>query len=116
MARRKRKKGRCCTSRTLSLPINNRPKKPCQWNDDAMTRTLQAVASGTMAINRAALEFNVPCTTLKDRVVGRITHGCNMGPKTYLMRDEEKELADFLINCAKMGFAKNKERRYEFSA
>ena len=62
-----------------------------------------------MGINRAALEFNVPRTTLKDRVAGRITHGCNMGPKTYLTRDEEKELADFLINCAKMGFRKTRK-------
>ena len=29
-----------------------------------------------------------------------------MGPKTCLSREEEKELVDFLINCAKTGFAK----------
>ena len=69
-----------------------------------MTCALQAVTSGRMSINRATLEFNIPCTTLKDQVAGRITHGCNMGPKTYLTREEEKELADFLISCAKIGF------------
>ena len=74
-----------------------------------MTRALQAVTSGRMGVNRAALEFNVPCTTLKDRVARRITHGCNMGPKTYLTREEEKELADFLISCAKIGFAKTRQ-------
>ena len=36
-----------------------------------------------MGINRAALEFNVPRTMLKDSFSGRVIHGGNMGPKMY---------------------------------
>jgi len=50
-----------------------------------------------MGVNRAALEYKVPRTTLKDRVSLRVIHGCNMGPKPYLTKDEEKELVDFLL-------------------
>ena len=73
-----------------------------------MKRALEAVTEGKMGINRAALEFNVPRAMLKDRISGRVIHGSNMGPKTYLTYEEEKELVDFLMNCAKMGYAKTK--------
>ena len=68
-----------------------------------MRRDLEAVTEGKMGVNRAALEFNVPRTTLKDRVSGRVIHGSNMGPMMYLTYEEEKELVDFLLNCAKLG-------------
>ena len=48
-----------------------------------------------MGVHTAALEFNVPRTTLKDRIAGRVAHGCNMGPKPYLTYEEEKELVEF---------------------
>ena len=62
-----------------------------------------------MGVNRAALEYNVPCTTLKDRVSGRVIHGSNMGPKMYLTYEEEKESVDFLLNRAKIGYAKTRQ-------
>ena len=55
------------------------------------------------------LEFNVPCTTLKDRVTGRVGHGIRMGPKPYLMYKEEYELVEFLINCSNMGYGKMRQ-------
>ena len=91
------------------LSTSNRPKRLRQWNDDAMKRALEAVAEGKIGVNRAALEFNVPRTTLKDRISGRVIHGSNMGPKTYLTHEEEKELVDFLVNCANMGYAKTRQ-------
>ena len=74
-----------------------------------MKRALEAVTEGKMGINRAALEFNMPRTTLKDRISGRVVHGSNMGSKMYLTLEEEKELVDFLMNCAKMGYAKTRQ-------
>ena len=109
MARKRGKKFRCRSRCSSSLPISNRPKKLCQWNDDAMRRAVEAVTEGKWGVNRAALEFNVPRTTLKDRISGRVIHGSNMGPKTYLTNEEEKELVAFLLNCAKMGYSKTRQ-------
>ena len=74
-----------------------------------MKRALEAVTTGKMGVNRATLEFKVPRTTLKDQVSGRIVYGSKMGPKIYLTNKEEKELVDFLLNCAKMGYAKTRQ-------
>ena len=46
----------------------NRPVKLRLWRDDAMTHAMDAVYSGALGINRAALEYGVPPTTLKDRI------------------------------------------------
>ena len=40
-----------------------------------MLAALKAVESGT-GNNKAAREHGVPATTLKDRVSGRVAHGC----------------------------------------
>ena len=47
-------------------PVSNRPKKLRQWKKESMANALDAVATGKIGVNRAAMEFNVPCTTLKD--------------------------------------------------
>ena len=36
------------------------------------------------AVNRGAMECGVPCTTLKDCISGRVQHGINSGPVTYV--------------------------------
>ena len=61
----------------------NRPARLRQWSDEAMMQALEAVRSGRMGTNQAARDHGVPCTTLKDRVAGRVKHGCKFGPKPY---------------------------------
>ena len=68
-----------------------------------MLRAIEAVKNGEMGQNRAALEFGVPHTTLKDRLPGRVVHGTNIGPKPYLSKEEAKELTDFFDYLLKNG-------------
>lgn len=72
-----------------------------------MVAAMKAVEEG-QSINSAARDHGVPKTTLKDRVSGRIAHGSKPGPKPYLTSAEEKELAEFLKSCAKMGYGKTR--------
>ena len=69
---------------------------------------MKAVASGECGINRAALDYGVPCTTLKDRLSGRVEHGRKPGPALYLNAVEEKELGEFLKSCASIGYGKTR--------
>lgn len=92
-----------------SLPESNAsdgPRKYRQWSEESMLGALKAVSEGTMGINRAAIEFGVPKTTLKDRVVA---HGSKSGKKPYLTPGEEKELYDYLLLCASIGFPKTRD-------
>ena len=76
----------------------NIPGKLRLWEDDSMTSAMDAVFTGTMGINCAALEYGVPPTTLKDRVAGGVVHGTKIGAKPYLTYEEEQELVSFLLN------------------
>ena len=48
---------------------------------------------GKMSIDRYATVYGVPCTTLKDRLSGRVEYGTKPGPKAYLNQEEEESLA-----------------------
>jgi len=68
-----------------------------------MLKAFNAVRKDKLGVNCAALQFDAPATTLKDRVAGRVIHGTNMGTKPYLSNEEEKELVEFLVECSKIG-------------
>ena len=77
------------------------------WTDTQMKAAIDAVKSGG-SINRAALDHGVPCTTLKNRLSGRVVHGTKPGPQPYLNDKEERELALFLKDCAAVGYGKTR--------
>ena len=52
-----------------------------QWSEESMLGAIKAVQEGTLGVNRAALEFAVPKTTLKDRLSGRVIHGSSCGAR-----------------------------------
>ncbi len=86
----------------------NRPKEYRQWSEQSMSGALKAVTEG-MGVNRAAEEFGIPKTTLKDRVSGRVQHGSKSGKTPYLTRAEEEELVEYLISCSKVGYPKRRD-------
>ena len=73
-----------------------------------MLQAMEAVRSGKMTMNKAADAFEVPRTTLKDRLSGRVKHGTKPGPNPYLTKEEETELVDFLIVSSSIGYGKTK--------
>ena len=106
MAKTKKAKKACSAlaqKRAATCAASNRLKKLSSWSEESMLGALDTVKSGKLGLDRAALEFGITRTTLKDRVAGRVVHGTRSGPKPYLTPQEEKELAEFLITCSKMG-------------
>ena len=61
-----------------------------------------------MSVRKAALYYNVPKSTVGDRVSGRIQHGSVSRPPKYLTNEEEQELMRLLIRCASIGFPKTR--------
>ena len=71
-----------------------------------MQKWLEGRESEKLGVNRAADQYAVPRSTLKDRLSGR--HGNKSGPEPYLSFEEERELASHLIKCAEIGYPKTK--------
>ena len=118
MPQRRRSFGRRIRSRSKSAPASlihlftsNRPSKRKTWTDKQMLAAMKAVEEG-LPINQAARDHGIPKTTLKDRISGRVTHGSNPWPKPYLTSSEEKELGDFLKNCAQIEYGKQGEMQW----
>ena len=74
-----------------------------QWNEEQMAYVVKAVIDGS-SIRRAAEEYDVPRSTLGDRISGRVVPGSTSGSPKYLSTQEEEELVQFLIDCASIGY------------
>ena len=62
-----------------------------------MVGAMETVKNGAMGLNRAAIEFGIPKTTLKDRISGKVIHGTKSGRVPYLAHAEEEELYDWVV-------------------
>lgn len=94
--------------RKIEKAPSNRPKTLRRWSNDSMLKAIEAVRSGAMGANRASRMHGVPASTLKDRLSGRVKHGAYPGPVPYLSREEEDELAAFLMQVSEIGWGKTK--------
>jgi len=72
-------------------------------------RTIEYAQSGTVSINEGVRCYKILPTTLKDRLSGRVIHGAKMGASLIQPTKKKKELVEFLINCAKMGYGKTRK-------
>ena len=72
-----------------------------------MLAALKAVEEG-VCVSKAARDFDIPRSTLYDRVRGKVVHGVKPGPEPYLSQTEEKELGSYLKHCAKIGYGKTR--------
>ena len=80
-----------------------------QWSEESMTVALNEFRKGIHPINKIAVLYGVPKSTLYDRISGRARHGTKPGPSPYLDPIEEQELADHLITVAKIGYGKTRK-------
>ena len=76
--------------------------------EESMQGALRACSEG-VGRNRAALEFGVPKSTLGDRLTGKVEHGCKQGRSPYSTRQEEKELYEYIVTSAKIGYPKSRQ-------
>ena len=60
-----------------------------------------------LTVRRAALEYDVPKSTLHDRVTGKVLPGAVGGPPRYFTDEEEEELVRWLEGCTEVGCAKS---------
>ena len=92
-------------------PIARRDEERClykQWSEEQMKKAVDVVITSQWSVRRAAMQYNVPKSTLGDRVSGRVQPGAVSGPTKYLTPSEENELSRFLSRCCQIGYARSK--------
>ena len=66
-----------------------------------MLNALKAVTKDGISIRRAAELYNIPKSTLSNKVLGKVPVHARSGPTTYLTPAEEEELTNFFIEMSK---------------
>lgn len=73
-----------------------------------MLAAVETFLKGGILFRKCAMQLNVPKSTMRDRITGRVAHGTKDGPETKLTAEDEKKLA-YLIDLSKQGYGKSKE-------
>ena len=71
-----------------------------------MKQVIEAVVEHGMSVRSAAELYNVPKSTLGDRVSGRVLPGATSGPSSYLTSEEEREVVTFLCRTTAIGYGR----------
>ena len=105
--------GSTCTSLTEAR-LRPQSQSVCRggykmWSQESMTLAVDAVLKGGLSVRRAAQDYDVPRSTLADRVSGRVLPGALSGPSRYLSYQEEDELVHFLLECASIGYPRSRQ-------
>jgi len=80
---------------------------PYNWDPKDMASAVTAVNSG-MSVRRAAKEYNVPKSSLSDRVTGKVKHGATWGKKPKMSSTDEKALIEAATSRAARGLGFSK--------
>ena len=79
------------------------------WEEVSMASAVGAVQRGE-TVRRAAEMYNVPRSTLSDKVLCKVPLKARSGPPSYLNTEEEEELTSFLLEMAKIGYAHTRKQ------
>ena len=92
----------------VTMTKSYRPPQYKSWSEETMEKAYTSVLKNGMSVRKAAEVYNVPKSTLGDRVSGRTIIGSKSGPKKILSDQQEDCLDQFLIGCSSIGFAKSR--------
>ena len=87
---------------------NRKGKISSRYNDEDLIEAIEAVKSKRLNQREAARRYNVPRTTLQDRVNNIRPLERTHGPKTILTPEEEATLKNYIIVLMKCGFPRPK--------
>jgi hypothetical protein len=76
-------------------------------NQAKLQRALDLVQKQNFTLRHAADQCEVPFTVLQRRVSGGMSVAASARPATALTSEQEKELADFALSLAELGFGKD---------
>ena len=74
-----------------------------------MQRAHEAIVKG-MSVYRAARQYNVPESTLRDRTRGNVDIEAKVGQDTIFTKDEEKDFVNHMTYMASIGYGYSKAK------
>lgn len=88
--------------------MSNKTKIFFKYSENDLSQAITDVRNGTMSIRQAERNYNVPHSTLINKLKGKTPEKRKMGPPTILTEEEEEILVRWIFASANKGFPLNK--------
>ena len=102
-----------CSSRSsqpvIATDSGGRPSKYKAWNEENLQLAYQSYQRKDFSLRQAAEAYDVPKSTLHDRITGKVPFYKKSGPPRYLTGTEEAELVNFITESAKVGYSRSRK-------
>lgn len=85
------------------------------WSVDDMNSAVASVTCNEMSIRKASTVFNVPRSSLQDRIHGRSEIKPKLGRRTLLSAQDENKLVDFACNRSTLGIGFGKRQFMQYA-
>ena len=82
-----------CLESSSATSTTHRPSSYKDWTEHKMRKALSTIESG-MSVNRAAVIYGIPRTTLNDCKLGKVHPGAQPGRPTLLSTKEEEDIVE----------------------
>jgi hypothetical protein len=103
-------------NRSAVKTVRQKRGRSLKWNEADMTAAVNIVkSSSNISVRKAAVLWNVPRTTLRDRLDGRVALGAKPGRKPHLNFSLEEKLVDYASNRAKLGIGFGKSQFLQYA-
>ena len=79
------------------------------WREESMLEAVKSIEDDGKGLREAARIYNVPDETLRRRVVGITSVDAKPGRDTILTSEEERRLAQYIIDMCDMGFGLSRQ-------
>ncbi len=75
-----------------------------------MRNAVSDVQTGCLSYRKAAQQYGIPKSTIRDHVTGLVEIGRRSGPRPVLSKEEEEAIVQWLIKMARIGYGRSKEQ------
>ena len=98
-----------CLGRTTDMPARKHEPFKRKWTDEVMKAAVASVLSGQLSYRQAALQYDIPRSTIRDHASGKSQPGIRRGQQPILKLEEEEALVEWSIKMAEIGYGRTKE-------
>lgn len=80
------------------------------YSSQDLENAIKLVNSQTLSIRGASRRYNIPKSTIIDKLHGKSNLQSRSGPKPVLSETDENTLVEWLINMAKIGYGQTRQQ------
>ena len=80
------------------------------WGEQTLVLALHDLKYGKISFRQASAKYGIPKSTLNDYATGKIQVGWRPGPQPVLTRDEQKQLVEWAVEMAKIGYGQTRRQ------